>query len=73
MDLAVDHQHRPRLRGVVRADPGAQVVGRVEHPRALAEASGATLWLEPGFGHAEAAIGPALVDRIGAHVARVLA
>ena len=42
-----------------------------EHPRALAAASGAPLWLEPGSGHAETAIGPALADRIGAHVAQV--
>ena len=39
----------------------------VEHGRALvAAAPGAELWDVPGFGHAEGAIGPALVDRIAA-------
>lgn len=38
----------------------------VEHPRALAAAarSPAELWLEPGFGHAEAAIRPDLLARL---------
>lgn len=44
----------------------------LEHPRALA-AQGAELWVEPGMGHAEAAVRPELVDRIGAHLAGVLA
>ena len=43
-----------------------------EHGRALAERAGAELWVEE-FGHAEVAIPPELVDRVGAHVARVLA
>jgi pimeloyl-ACP methyl ester carboxylesterase len=42
----------------------------VEHAIALAAAAGpaAELWLEPGFGHAEAATTPALADRIAAWV-----
>lgn len=44
----------------------------LEHPRALAARSGAPLWLEEGFGHAEVAISAELVDRIGAHVLRTL-
>ena len=44
----------------------------LDHPRALA-AAGAQLWLEPGFGHAESAIAPQLVDRIGAHLVQALA
>ncbi len=43
------------------------------HPRLLAARSGATLWVEPGFGHAEEAISPELVDRIGGHLEAVLA
>jgi pimeloyl-ACP methyl ester carboxylesterase len=41
----------------------------LDHPRSLAEAAGtggAELWIEPGFGHAENAAEPGLVDRIGA-------
>ena len=47
----------------------------LDHPRQLAEAAGPTaqLWVEPGFGHAEAAIGPDLVDRIGAWVREAVA
>jgi pimeloyl-ACP methyl ester carboxylesterase len=48
----------------------------VEHAAALAAAAGAgaELWLERGFGHAEAAITPALLDRIAGWVqARVAA
>lgn len=39
----------------------------VEHPRALAAAAGpgCELWLLPGLGHAESAMTPRLVDRIG--------
>lgn len=37
----------------------------LDHPRALGK-SGAQVWIEPGFGHAEGAITPELVDRIGA-------
>lgn len=44
----------------------------LEHPRVLAERSGAPLWVEQGFGHAEIAIPEQLVDRIGAYVAQVL-
>jgi pimeloyl-ACP methyl ester carboxylesterase len=42
----------------------------VEHPRALAAAAGpdAELWLLPGLGHAESAMSPRLVDRIGGWV-----
>jgi pimeloyl-ACP methyl ester carboxylesterase len=37
----------------------------LDHPAALhAGAAGSTLWIEPGFGHAEGAISRALVDRI---------
>jgi len=45
-----------------------------EHAVALHEAAGepAELWLEPGFGHAEAAISADLVDRIGAHLSVLL-
>ena len=43
-----------------------------EHPAALAGA-GALVWLEEGFGHAETAIAPELVDRIADHVRSVLA
>nr|MDT0665704.1 alpha/beta hydrolase [Micromonospora sp. DSM 115978] len=40
----------------------------LEHPRALAAAAGphAELWLLAGFGHAEAAVTPELLDRLGA-------
>ncbi|SEG88775.1 Alpha/beta hydrolase family protein [Actinacidiphila yanglinensis] len=41
----------------------------LDHPRSLAEAAGpggAELWIEPGFGHAENAAEPELLDRIGA-------
>jgi pimeloyl-ACP methyl ester carboxylesterase len=38
----------------------------VEHGGALHRAAGrAELWLEPGMGHAETAVTPGLVDRIG--------
>ncbi len=39
----------------------------LEHPRALAAAAGdpVEVWIVPGFGHAETAATPALVDRIG--------
>lgn len=43
----------------------------LDHPRSLAGAAdpGCTeLWLEPGFGHAENAAGPALLHRIGAWI-----
>lgn len=42
----------------------------LDHPRQLVEAAGpsATLWVEPGFGHAEAAIDRDLTERIGAWV-----
>jgi len=41
----------------------------LDHPLSLAEAAGdggADLWIEPGFGHAENAVEPVLLDRIGA-------
>jgi pimeloyl-ACP methyl ester carboxylesterase len=39
----------------------------LDHPRALHDAApGSHLWIEPGFGHAEGAIGEGLVRRIGA-------
>jgi pimeloyl-ACP methyl ester carboxylesterase len=39
----------------------------VSHPRALADAARGPveLWLEPGFGHAETAASPELLDRLG--------
>ncbi|MBB5117894.1 hydrolase [Streptomyces eurocidicus] len=39
----------------------------LDHPRMLAAAAGpeATLWIEPGFGHAESAAGVGLLGRIG--------
>jgi pimeloyl-ACP methyl ester carboxylesterase len=40
----------------------------LEHGRALAAAGSAQLWEEPGFGHAEGALTPALVDRIAGWV-----
>lgn len=43
------------------------------HARLLADRSGAPLWLEPGLRHAEEAVGPELVDRVGAHLAAALA
>ena len=43
-----------------------------EHARALAERAGAQLWVEE-FGHAEVAIPPELVDRVGARLREVLA
>ena len=43
-----------------------------EHARALADRAGAELWVEE-FGHAEVAIPPELVDRVGARVREVLA
>ncbi|HVF20253.1 MAG TPA: alpha/beta fold hydrolase [Mycobacteriales bacterium] len=47
----------------------------LEHPRALAGAAGdpVELWIVPGFGHAESAATPALVDRIGRHLPALLA
>ncbi|MFK0293415.1 alpha/beta hydrolase family protein [Streptomyces sp. NPDC090442] len=45
----------------------------VDHPRMLwaaADPATAELWLEPGFGHAENAAGPELLDRIGRWIAR---
>jgi pimeloyl-ACP methyl ester carboxylesterase len=47
----------------------------VHHPHALvAAATGPVeLWLEPGFGHAEAAAGPELLDRLGRHLPALLA
>ncbi len=46
----------------------------LDHPRELAAAAGPAgeLWVEPGFGHAEAAIGPELTARIAAWVREVL-
>ena len=42
----------------------------LEHPCALRRAApGAQLWIEPGFGHAEGAIGDELIDRLGAWAA----
>lgn len=43
----------------------------LEHPNALYDAANEPkeLWLLPGFGHAEAAATPDLLDRIGRHVA----
>lgn len=39
----------------------------IDHPRQIHDAAGEPkeLWIEPGLGHAENAVGPALVDRIG--------
>ena len=47
----------------------------VEHGRALAAAAGpgAQLWEVPGFGHAEGAVTPALVDRIAGWVSAAAA
>ncbi len=45
----------------------------VEHGWALADAAGGELWLEAGFGHAEGAATPALVDRIAAWLAERVA
>jgi pimeloyl-ACP methyl ester carboxylesterase len=43
----------------------------LDHPRALHEAApGSELWIEPGFGHAEGAIGEDLVRRMGAWARR---
>ncbi len=45
----------------------------MEHPHALYDAAREPkeLWLVPGFGHAEAAATPELLDRLGAYVAAV--
>ncbi|QXJ25575.1 alpha/beta fold hydrolase [Actinomadura graeca] len=47
----------------------------LEHGRQLYEAAGdpRELWIEPGFGHAEAAASPALIDRIGAWASTTVA
>jgi pimeloyl-ACP methyl ester carboxylesterase len=47
----------------------------VEHPRALAAAAGepCELWVVPGFGHAEGAATPDLLDRIGTHLRALVA
>jgi pimeloyl-ACP methyl ester carboxylesterase len=47
----------------------------VEHPHALLEAAGEPkeLWLLEGFGHAENAATPELLDRIGAHLGELVA
>jgi pimeloyl-ACP methyl ester carboxylesterase len=46
----------------------------VEHPHALYDAAGEPkeLWLVEGFGHAESAATPELLDRIGAHLPALL-
>lgn len=38
----------------------------LDHPRTLAAAGDAELWVEPGMGHAENAAGEELLDRLGA-------
>jgi pimeloyl-ACP methyl ester carboxylesterase len=47
----------------------------VDHAEALAAAAGdpVELWIVPGFGHAEAAVTPELVDRIATHLLAVAA
>ncbi|CAO5176698.1 conserved hypothetical protein [Frankia sp. AiPs1] len=47
----------------------------LEHPRALAAATGghAQVWIEPEFGHAEAGLSPGLLDRLGAHLVKLIA
>jgi pimeloyl-ACP methyl ester carboxylesterase len=57
---------------LVHGDLDAYV--QAAHPRALAAAAGepCELWLEPGYGHAELAATPELVDRIARHLGRVL-
>jgi pimeloyl-ACP methyl ester carboxylesterase len=47
----------------------------VEHPQALAAAAGepCELWIVEGFGHAEAAATPELLDRIGRHLRPLVA
>ncbi|HWH29622.1 MAG TPA: alpha/beta hydrolase, partial [Mycobacteriales bacterium] len=40
----------------------------LSHAEDLATASGGELLVEPGFGHAEAAASPALLDRLGARI-----
>ena len=47
----------------------------VEHAHALAAAAGepSELWLEEGLGHAETAVGDALLDRLAAHLPSLLA
>ncbi|MEU2654335.1 alpha/beta fold hydrolase [Streptomyces sp. NPDC007325] len=42
----------------------------LDHPRTLAAAGGAELWLEPGMGHAENAAAEELLDRLGAWLVR---
>ncbi|MEU3606224.1 alpha/beta fold hydrolase [Streptomyces sp. NPDC035033] len=42
----------------------------LDHPRALAAAGDAELWLEPGMGHAENAADEELLDRLGAWLVR---
>lgn len=46
----------------------------IEHPQALLAAAGepSELWLEPGFGHAEEAAGPELLDRLAHRVAELV-
>ncbi len=46
----------------------------VDHAQALADAAGdpVELWVVPGFGHAESAATPELVDRIGRHLPTLL-
>jgi len=48
---------------------------RLEHPQALAAAAGepTEVWIVPGFGHAENAATPLLVDRIGRRLAGLVA
>jgi pimeloyl-ACP methyl ester carboxylesterase len=47
----------------------------LEHPRALAAAAGtpSELWVIPGFGHAENAAPAELLDRLGRHLAELVA
>jgi fermentation-respiration switch protein FrsA (DUF1100 family) len=47
----------------------------VDHPHALYEAANEPkeLWIVEGFGHAESAATPDLLDRIGAHLPTLVA
>jgi pimeloyl-ACP methyl ester carboxylesterase len=71
--VEVVHRVAPRPLLVVHGDRDAYFP--LEHPRALVEAARdpVELWVEAGFGHAEAAASPELLDRLGRRLVELAA
>lgn len=71
--VEVVHRVAPRPLLVVHGD--RDVYFPLEHPRALVEAARdpVELWVEPGFGHAEAAASPELLGRLGRRMVELAA